>query len=200
VKPLLTWLLALAGAVSLAPAAADPLQSTSVDELVKRLSVPDGSFKSFTPTRAPGADHQCAGNHRADRGASTGSGHKNFAVEYADATDAQVDLAVQFEIGSDKLLPAGRDMLRTVAQALNRPELANHRFAVAGHTDQSGPLDLNLRLSCARAIAVRDFLIQQAGVAPARVWAYGFGPRRLLALQDVNDPRHRRVEIRRAPD
>jgi outer membrane protein OmpA-like peptidoglycan-associated protein len=190
--------LGLAGVAPVAIAqgvpAAAPMTHATVDALVARLSAEDAAspFKSFRPTRPPAFDQQCAGN------AAESADTKNFAIEYADDTTAQVDLAVRFAVNSDALDAQGRVLLDVAVRALMDPRLSARRFAVAGHTDVSGPRDLNLRLSCARAIAARDYLIAR-GVSASRVWAYGFGPDRLLGGHAADDPVHRRVELRRSP-
>ncbi|MBL8331027.1 MAG: OmpA family protein [Rubrivivax sp.] len=190
----------LCAAAAGAAVAAAPVSDASVDDFVNRLSVADPppapTTRAFAPTRPPGADHQCAGNPGAAR--SEGASSRNFVAEYADNTPAQVDMALQFELGSDKLMPESRRLLDKLAQALNHPQLARERFAIAGHTDASGAMDLNLRLSCARAISARSYLVSK-GVASQRLWAYGFGPKRLLADAAPDSPQHRRVEVRRAP-
>lgn len=122
------------------------------------------------------------------------------AVPYAGGEGPKLDLSIQFKSGSDALLPAGEKLLNTVRKALEEPVLADAKLAIAGHADVSGNEADNLKLSCARAIAVRQYLIGR-GIAPARLTAYGFGSSRLLASHQ-NQPRaeiHRRVELRRAP-
>ncbi|MCP5283221.1 MAG: OmpA family protein [Rhodoferax sp.] len=192
-------LLAL-GALAQTPKAEAPITDATVEDLVARLSVADAPspFRAFRPTRAPGADKQCDGNVRQNADANASVGTRNFGVEYAESTPARVDMALQFAVGSDELDVRSRQLLDAVAKALLDPRLADKRFAVAGHTDVSGPRDLNLRLSCARAIAARDHLVSR-GVSAERVWAYGFGPDRLLPGHAADNPMHRRVELRRAP-
>ena len=57
----------------------------------------------------------------------------------------------------------------------------------------------HLELSCARAIAVRRYLVGK-GVAEARLTAYGFGSVRPLAGEDsAVAAANRRVEVRKAP-
>jgi outer membrane protein OmpA-like peptidoglycan-associated protein len=70
---------------------------------------------------------------------------------------------------------------------------------VSGHTDNIGAPAYNLRLSDARAAAVKTWLVQQ-GVAPARVTSRGYGDTRPLApnTTDANRFKNRRVELRRA--
>ena len=100
---------------------------------------------------------------------------------------------------SDKLTGADRALLDRLAAALLKPELAQDRFAVAGHTDITGDARLNLELSCARALAVRRYLSDK-GVGEQRLSAYGFGSTRLVAINEPTASANRRVEIRKAPE
>jgi outer membrane protein OmpA-like peptidoglycan-associated protein len=70
---------------------------------------------------------------------------------------------------------------------------------VSGHTDNIGAPAYNLKLSDARAAAVKTWLVQQ-GVAPARIASRGYGDTRPLApnTTDENRFKNRRVELRRA--
>jgi len=70
---------------------------------------------------------------------------------------------------------------------------------VSGHTDNVGTPDYNLKLSDARAAAVKAWLVQQ-GVAAARLTSRGYGDTRPLVpnTTDENRFKNRRVELRRA--
>jgi tetratricopeptide (TPR) repeat protein len=67
---------------------------------------------------------------------------------------------------------------------------------VGGHTDNRGPRWANLRLSEARANAVRDYLIKK-GVAPERLVAKGYGPDKPIVNNDTEEGRvrNRRVQF-----
>lgn len=155
--------------------------------------------KAFRRTAAPdAATHACP---EVMTDSNTGLGQKNLAVVYAadnaGVAPPTVNLAIQFVTGTDKIQPTSEPLLSTLAEALNSPSLANARVAVAGHTDATGKRETNLVLSCARAIAVRNRLIQ-LGVAADRLGAYGFGPDKPLQTGVVESALNRRVEIRRA--
>lgn len=74
-------------------------------------------------------------------------------------------------------------------------------ITIAGHTDnvpiRSGPFKTNLRLSAARASAVAEFFIAQAGIDPKRISTMGFGEFRPIDTNDTARGRqkNRRVEI-----
>jgi OOP family OmpA-OmpF porin len=66
-----------------------------------------------------------------------------------------------------------------------------------GHTDAQGGLETNIRLSRARAQAVRRYLIEELDVAPAQVEAEGIGylaPRESNATPEGREA-NRRVEV-----
>ncbi len=102
---------------------------------------------------------------------------------------------VNFESGSDRLLPGAENLMRDAARTLNRyPDLV---VEVAGHTDNVGNADLNLGLSDRRARTVLDHLIE-FGVDPKRLTSRGYGD--LMPIADNATPAgraaNRRVELR----
>jgi outer membrane protein OmpA-like peptidoglycan-associated protein len=102
--------------------------------------------------------------------------------------------SLYFTQSTADLLPASRPTLNALARELRqRPAL---RLEIAGHTDNVGEADLNLRLSRQRAQVVRRYLVQQ-GIDSLRLTARGYGGTRPVA--DNRDPqqrpRNRRVEV-----
>lgn len=187
--------------VGLPAEAQQPMSQTTVDALVNALSNAPAT-RSFKRTQLPDAASSLCAESAGSAGTATqagGSTKRNLeVVPYAGDTTPGVNLSVQFANASDKLTAPDRALLDTLALALTRPELASHSFAVAGHTDTSGDARVNLELSCARALAVRRYLMAK-GVAEPRLSAYGFGGNRLLADTAATSSTHRRVEIRKAP-
>ena len=49
------------------------------------------------------------------------------------------------------------------------------RIVLAGHTDNIGTRDYNMKLSHRRASAVRDYLVTKEGIDPGRITLNGFG-------------------------
>lgn len=103
--------------------------------------------------------------------------------------------AIQFEVGSDAILPESKPQLAEIGKVL-----ADHktlRLAVEGHTDDTGIADSNQVLSQRRAEAVRSYLISNLGVAADRLTAAGYGSTRPVAPNDTPEGRaqNRRVEL-----
>ncbi len=101
---------------------------------------------------------------------------------------------VLFDTGRYTLKPGAREKLAKIAGiVLAHPGL---KLEVEGHTDSTGGLTLNERLSEQRATAVRDFLVAQ-GIASQSIEARGFGPSKPVADNATAAGRqaNRRVEL-----
>ncbi len=184
----------------LAASAQQPLADTSVDALVSALAG-GPTTRAFRRTAPPEAGSNLCAEKPAAANATntTGRSTRNLeVVPYAGDTTPGVNLSVQFALASDKLTVPDRALLDKVATALQTQDLAQDKFAVAGHTDVSGDARINLELSCARALAVRRYLASK-GVAEQRLSAYGFGSTRLLDGSEASSGVQRRVEVRKAP-
>jgi OOP family OmpA-OmpF porin len=115
-------------------------------------------------------------------------------VIYEDGQFKVLD-TVKFEHGSAKLDKDSLSLLDQVALTIKaNPQV--ERVRVEGHTDDTGPRDVNLRLSKQRALVVRDYLIRK-GVSPRRLSAEGYGPDRPLVegTSDSARAKNRRVEF-----
>jgi OOP family OmpA-OmpF porin len=102
---------------------------------------------------------------------------------------------VQFEHGSAEIKAESNSLLDQVALHMKaNPEIK--RVRVEGHTDDTGPRDVNVRLSKQRAEAVRQHLVKK-GVNPQRLTAEGYGPDRPLVKDTTEEARakNRRVEF-----
>jgi outer membrane protein OmpA-like peptidoglycan-associated protein len=105
---------------------------------------------------------------------------------------------VTFETGKSALKPESFTVLDIVAQSLNaNPDI---RIEIAGYTDNTGAMATNLRLSQARADAVRAYLGSK-GVAPDRMVAKGYGATSPIATNTTSTGRaqNRRVELHQLP-
>jgi len=74
------------------------------------------------------------------------------------------------------------------------------RIEIAGYTDSVGRKMTNLRLSMARAAAVRAYLARR-GVSPSRLQARGYGASGAIAPNSTAEGRaqNRRVELHKLP-
>ena len=105
---------------------------------------------------------------------------------------------VIFETGKSALKPESFTVLDIVAQSLNaNPDI---RIEVAGYTDNTGAATTNVRLSQARASAVRSYLASK-GVAPDRMIAKGYGAANPIATNTnaAGRQQNRRVELHQLP-
>jgi outer membrane protein OmpA-like peptidoglycan-associated protein len=186
--------------ISSASAQSSLMADPSVEDLVSALGVDMSTSKAFRPTALPNSQtNQCPGaaGYREVRQAD-GTVTRNLqVVPYSGAGAPNVDLAVFFDSGSDRLTVADRKLLDNLGRALNDPRLLKLTFAIAGHTDATGDNRVNLSLSCARAISARNYLLQK-GIDGARITAYGFGSARPLDASRRDAAVNRRVEVRRA--
>jgi outer membrane protein OmpA-like peptidoglycan-associated protein len=116
--------------------------------------------------------------------------HTRAYVDYSRA----IDLTVYFEYNSAKVTDQAREMLDRLGEALASPELRQHRFLIAGHTDAVGTDEFNLDLSYRRAQAVRDYLALH-GIDRHRIAVKGWGRSRLKDTMHPDSGINRRVEV-----
>lgn len=102
---------------------------------------------------------------------------------------------VYFETGKATLTAESAPALQAMATILSERSGAN--VWVVGHTDWTGGLDLNLRLSADRARAVVRALSEDYGIAAARLEGHGVGPLAPAASNggDAGRAVNRRVEL-----
>jgi OmpA-OmpF porin, OOP family len=100
----------------------------------------------------------------------------------------------RFDTESSSLTPQAREQLRNVAAILNAYPRA--RVTVAAHTDNASDEATNLAMSLAQAESVARELID-AGVAPGRVRAQGFGSQKPIAsnMTESGRSQNRRVML-----
>ncbi len=102
---------------------------------------------------------------------------------------------IYFDTNKSEVKPESKPALDEIAKLLKQdPGL---RLKVVGHTDGTGSLDANMKLSQARGEAVVQALVTQHGIAPSRLKGYGVGPLAPVATNDTEDGRakNRRVEL-----
>ncbi|NUQ75893.1 MAG: OmpA family protein [Polyangiaceae bacterium] len=122
---------------------------------------------------------------------------KNGCPKSVVLTDTEITILqqVQFASGTATIEPGSATLLDEVAQVLkDHPDIL--RLEVQGHTDNKGAPSLNLRLSQARAEAVRAALMSR-GVEPDRMVAKGYGADKPLRenTTEANRRINRRVQF-----
>ena len=105
---------------------------------------------------------------------------------------------VFFDWSKPELTRDARSILDEVVVAYQR--LKPSGVAVAGHTDRSGPVGVNLAASQRRAIAVKSYLTAQ-GVPAKAMTVSAFGESKPIAATEdgVREAQNRRVEISFVP-
>src|SRR6266850_1927714 len=157
---------------------------TEVDSAgCQRASDADGDGIDDTKDKCPGT----AAGTRVDAA--------GCPILFTEAKTPVVLRGVTFETGRSALKPDSYTILDIVAASL----VANRdiKIEIGGHTDNTGASTTNLRLSQARADAVRAYLASK-GVSPDRMAAKGYGASQPVAPNTTAAGRaqNRRVELR----
>jgi len=102
---------------------------------------------------------------------------------------------IYFDTGKADIKPESAQAIGEIGKLLKADmEL---KVFVVGHTDNTGAVEGNVKLSDARAQAVMQALIRDQGIAPARLRATGCGQYAPVAANDTEEGRakNRRVEL-----
>jgi outer membrane protein OmpA-like peptidoglycan-associated protein len=103
--------------------------------------------------------------------------------------------SLEFENGKANILETMHADLDKLGNfMIDHPEL---KLEISGHTDSAGKEESNLRLSQARADAIKYYLTYQFKVDPERVTAIGYGSSKPITqeLSDDHKQLNRRVEF-----
>jgi len=106
----------------------------------------------------------------------------------------RVELDVKFDFDKAQVKPESQGDIRNLADFMREHPQTSTR--VEGHTDAIGSDAYNQRLSERRANAVKQVLVNQYGIDPARVGSQGYGKTRPIADNATEHGRalNRRVE------
>jgi outer membrane protein OmpA-like peptidoglycan-associated protein len=103
--------------------------------------------------------------------------------------------SLEFENGKADILPSMHADLGKLANFLiDHPRF---KLNISGHTDSQGKEEANLRLSQARADAIKAYLTYEFKIDPARIDAHGYGSSKPIIEEENDDHRklNRRVEF-----
>jgi outer membrane protein OmpA-like peptidoglycan-associated protein len=103
--------------------------------------------------------------------------------------------SLEFENGKADILPAMHADLNKLANFLiDHPDFS---LNISGHTDSQGSEDSNLRLSQARADAIKAYLMYEFKIDPNRITGTGYGSAKPLVDERSDQDRklNRRVEF-----
>ena len=102
---------------------------------------------------------------------------------------------IYFDTGKADVKPESEAALKEIAKLLEGS--ANLNLYVVGHTDNTGTLEVNMKLSQDRAVAVVNALVSKYRIDITRLRACGDGPTAPVASNDSEEGRalNRRVEL-----
>lgn len=99
---------------------------------------------------------------------------------------------IVFELNKADILPESETILTQAYNTLEQnPEVT---VEIRGYTDNSGTRKRNMKLSQARADAVRDFLVKR-GIKQERITAKGYGPDSPVASNDTDEGRRKNRRV-----
>lgn len=113
------------------------------------------------------------------------------------AQQPSVALNVLFEFNADKIRRDFYPDLEKLGQVLTRPQYAEYRLQIEGHTDGIGSDRYNQLLSERRAESIKRYLLEHFSLPPDRLIAKGYGKSRPVTTNETDEGRskNRRVEI-----
>lgn len=117
-------------------------------------------------------------------------------TDQAEAPANIISVRVGFKTNSALLTAEAQQILKEVGRAMNFDQMVDLEFIIEGHTDPRGGLDLNQRLSEARAQAVLDYLVWNTQVDRGRLTAVGKNYSELLNTENLIAPENRRVTFK----
>jgi len=106
-----------------------------------------------------------------------------------------VTMPVLFHFGKTSITNASKPFLDNVGKMLVAESNIDRALVVEGHTDAVGSNEFNQRLSELRALAIRDYLVENYGINPIRLMPVGKGESTLYNTINPNSGENRRVEF-----
>ncbi len=101
---------------------------------------------------------------------------------------------IQFQINTSETMASSNELLTRLYEASHKCKGIN--LTIAGYTDSQGSADLNLKLSQARATAIKSYLVKR-GIAKNLLNTVGYGESKPIADNNTRSGRakNRRIEI-----
>ncbi|MDP4599868.1 MAG: OmpA family protein, partial [Polaribacter sp.] len=130
-----------------------------------------------------------------EAGTGSNSGCPEVISQAAEALLQELPKFILFNTGKSTFKAGVTEKLDAMVDVMNTNPNAN--FVIEGHTDSTGSANVNSRISKARAMAVRDYLVKK-GIATTRLDAQGFGEGQPIASNDTAEGReqNRRVVVK----
>ena len=130
-----------------------------------------------------------------EAGTGSNSGCPEVISQAAEALLQELPKFILFNTGKSTFKAGVTEKLDAMVDVMNTNPNAN--FVLEGHTDSTGSANVNSRISKARAMAVRDYLVKK-GIATTRLDAQGFGEGQPIASNDTAEGReqNRRVVVK----
>lgn len=130
-----------------------------------------------------------------EAGTGSNSGCPEVISQAAEALLQELPKFILFNTGKSTFKAGVTEKLDAIVDVMNTNPNAN--FVIEGHTDSTGSANVNSRISKARAMAVRDYLVKK-GIATTRLDAQGFGEGQPIASNDTAEGReqNRRVVVK----
>jgi outer membrane protein OmpA-like peptidoglycan-associated protein len=123
------------------------------------------------------------------------SGRNEIEARVKEGRLPSADVEIYFPYKSSDITPEAKQALGELGRALASQQLAKSVFALIGHTDAKGSEKYNQTLSEARATAVREYLLMNFVIDPARLQAYGRGRSMLKFPKEPFAAANRRVQV-----
>jgi outer membrane protein OmpA-like peptidoglycan-associated protein len=106
-----------------------------------------------------------------------------------------IDLEITFDYNSANISQKALPAVAALGKALTNPDLKGTTFVLAGHTDATGGDTYNQELSERRADALKKYLMDKYGLAPADLVTVGYGKTKLKNSGAPTAEENRRVQI-----
>ena len=163
----------------------------TTDQLIGALAKP---VKGNETGPGRGASHQPFQMHSAEKFPDNRTGASSSSSDNLAKDDESLrSIHIMFTRGSAEIMPQSHRQLDAVARALQSDQLKDEKILIVGHTDSSGTAELNMELSKSRAIAVRDYLVQNGNIPADHLQIDGKGQTMPANPDDPLGPENRRV-------